>query len=698
MFKKHITKLALISVAFLFLELVFIRLIGTEIRIFAYVANIILLAVFMGSSVGMFMTRKIPLVISLIGITLLALLLAFDIFSSITGLIAPLHESVIWHVPGITTSLGVVWGFIQVAVLLLLVIAIFAPIGQYVGGCFHKQKYPVILYSLNIFFSVVGLWLFYLFSSLNVSPYAGTIVGAVFLCMLIFPRYRLLSVSCLVLITAAYLLSMTKGYVEWSPYQKLGLAEETYSSLMPKQKTILVNNVGFMSLPDLSEKNIRYYEELLTEVNDPELSDLKFKNIYDTPYLIKPGAKNVLILGAGGGNDVAAALRASVDRVDAVEIDPVVISLGKKHHPEKPYSDPRVNIIIDDGRSFLKKSARQYDVIVMGFLDSHTTNSTITNVQLDNYMYTAESFRETEKILAPDGIIYVSFGVYHPWVGERLYQAIAGTYKQPVVYSVDEPFFGGGTIFIGARDSGLLNKKINDVEGLAEFIAPRLNYYSNTLNSLTDDWPYLYLQSRNIPKTHIVTGIILVVIFISLTRGTSSGAGFLWPPFLLGAGFMLLEFMNITRTSLIFGNTWVTNLYAITGVLVMSLAANLLYIRHSGMWKYMYACLFISLITITFVPLSSFNVYTQGWKTLITTLFLSSPLFFSSYLFVWILSRSKNKRMVLASNFAGSFAGGMTSFLSYISGISLLLFIAMGIYIASFILLQRRTPNLLYNK
>lgn len=698
MFKKHITKLALISVTFLFLELVFIRLIGTEIRIFAYVANIILLAVFMGSSVGMFMTRRLPLVISLIGITLLALLLTFDCFSSITGLIAPLHGSVIWHAPGITTSLGVVWGFIQVTVLLLLVIAVFAPIGQYVGGCFHQQKNPVILYSINIFFSVVGLWLFYLFSTLRVSPYAGIIVGAVFLCVLMFPRYRVLSVSCVVLIVAAFLFSTTKNYVVWSPYQKLGLVEETYSNLMPKQKTILVNNVGFMSLPDLSEKNARYYEELLAEANAPELSDLKFKNIYDTPYLIKPGAKNVLILGAGGGNDVAAALRASVGRVDAVEIDPVVISLGKKHHPEKPYSDPSVNIIIDDGRSFLKKSAQQYDVIVMGFLDSHTTNSTMTNIQLDNYMYTAESFRETAKLLAPDGIIYVSFGVYHPWVGERLYQAIAGTYKQPVVYSIDEPFFGGGTIFIGARDSGLLNEKIHNVEGLAEFIAARRNYYGDSLNLLTDDWPYLYLQSKKVPVTHIVTGIILLVIFVLLIRSTSSGAAFSWPPFLLGAGFMLLEFMNITRTSLIFGNTWVTNLYAITGVLVVCLAANLLYIRHSGLWIYMYPCLFISLIMISVVPLSGFNVYAQGWKTVIATLFLSSPLFFSSYLFVWFLSRSKDKRATLASNFTGSFAGGMISFLSYTSGINSLLFIGISIYVIAFILFRLSATNILHNK
>lgn len=70
----------------------------------------------------------------------------------------------------------------------------------------------------------------------------------------------------------------------------------------------------------------------------------------------------MLIVGAGTGNDVAGALRMGAKRVDAVEIDPMLVDLGRKSHPEKPYTNPRVSVHIDDARSFLKKTGKKYDL------------------------------------------------------------------------------------------------------------------------------------------------------------------------------------------------------------------------------------------------------------------------------------------------------------------------------------------------
>jgi spermidine synthase len=52
--------------------------------------------------------------------------------------------------------------------------------------------------------------------------------------------------------------------------------------------------------------------------------------------------QEVLIIGAGSGNDIDHALRYGVGRIDAVEIDPVIQSIGMRSNPEQPYSDPRV--------------------------------------------------------------------------------------------------------------------------------------------------------------------------------------------------------------------------------------------------------------------------------------------------------------------------------------------------------------------
>ena len=68
--------------------------------------------------------------------------------------------------------------------------------------------------------------------------------------------------------------------------------------------------------------------------------------------------ENVLVIGAGNGNDVAVALRRGDRHVDAVEIDPQILQLGIARHPLRPYQDPRVSTYVDDGRSFLQKSDR----------------------------------------------------------------------------------------------------------------------------------------------------------------------------------------------------------------------------------------------------------------------------------------------------------------------------------------------------
>ena len=66
--------------------------------------------------------------------------------------------------------------------------------------------------------------------------------------------------------------------------------------------------------------------------------------------------ERVLVIGAGTGADVAIALAEGVGQVDAVEIDPELYELGRRVNPERPYEDPRVRVIIDDGRAFLERS------------------------------------------------------------------------------------------------------------------------------------------------------------------------------------------------------------------------------------------------------------------------------------------------------------------------------------------------------
>src|SRR5262249_3429140 len=126
-------------------------------------------------------------------------------------------------------------------------------------------------------------------------------------------------------------------------------------------------------------------------------------------------------VGAGSGNDVAAALRMGAERVDAVEIDPAIVALGKMYHPEKPYKNERVRVVIDDARTFLRNTPDRYDMVVYGLLDSHSLLSHGSNVRLDSFVYTVEALREARARLKPGGTLSLSFAIIAPELGRKIY-------------------------------------------------------------------------------------------------------------------------------------------------------------------------------------------------------------------------------------------------------------------------------------
>ena len=89
---------------------------------------------------------------------------------------------------------------------------------------------------------------------------------------------------------------------------------------------------------------------------------------YALPYSLKPAPHSVLILGAGTGQDVLEAVKHGARDIDAVEIDPEIIKLGRTYNPA--YSRPEVRIHCGDARNFVERASKKYDLIVFSFLDS----------------------------------------------------------------------------------------------------------------------------------------------------------------------------------------------------------------------------------------------------------------------------------------------------------------------------------------
>src|SRR5262249_44089719 len=147
---------------------------------------------------------------------------------------------------------------------------------------------------------------------------------------------------------------------EWSPYQKLSWAATTYKSETVAYQ-LTTNDSWYQYVIDLSERFVRSHQDLLEGVPSAW-------NSYNMPYHFYANPPSVLVLGAGMGNDVAAALRNGAQRVTAVEIDPMILKLGKELHFERPYADPRVIIVNDDARSFMQKAKDRFHLITFSLL------------------------------------------------------------------------------------------------------------------------------------------------------------------------------------------------------------------------------------------------------------------------------------------------------------------------------------------
>ena len=136
----------------------------------------------------------------------------------------------------------------------------------------------------------------------------------------------------------------------YSPYQLIERSVSPATGLMK----VLAGGTFYQEVFDFSLQNKNRDNESLVRI----------LNFYDLPYHVTENLDRVAIVGSGTGHDVAAALRAGAKEIDAVEIDPVILELGRRYHPERPYSDSRVTAIIDDARTFFRTTKRKYDAIV----------------------------------------------------------------------------------------------------------------------------------------------------------------------------------------------------------------------------------------------------------------------------------------------------------------------------------------------
>jgi spermidine synthase len=690
-----------ISILSLFLELLMIRWIGTEIRIFAYLQNTVLVACFLGLGLGMFTSSK-PIVIkqSLIPLTFLLLLMAIPITRSALGstsdMLSVLGDLVIWFnavtTDFKTTLLFLITGLALSYFTLALIVDIFVPIGRILGRLMNTHANPIWAYSVNIFGSILGTWLFLFLSFAYQPPFTWFLVTGILTAIFILwtnndKEINLALVA--IIIFLAWFASQTPGAISsaWSPYQKLVLRENGGNDI--GDYIIDVNNVAYQGMINLNVDNV----SANPSTYPPELAGL---SQYDIPYLLYPNPTSALLVGAGSGNDAAGALRNHVKDITAVEIDPAIIAYGKKFHPERPYASPNVQIINDDARSFFATTNEKYDVISFGLLDSHTTTA-MTNARLDHYVYTKESITQAKSRLADGGIMVLTFEARKPYIADRIELVLEEVFHQPpLVFIIPGSSYGWGGMMFVTGDMETVQKQLDQNQRLSNYIKLQQETYPihlpRTTKVVIDDWPYIYLESAKIPTLYYLLIGLMAFVFMRSSRKWQAKINItfvnrtFWHFFFLGSAFLLLEVQNISKASVVLGNTWQVNAVIISSILGMALLANWIAYKFPGLpLSTVYFLLVGTALGLYFIDLARFGFLPYATKAVIVSSLISLPMLFSGIVFVRSFAVAPDKSNALGANLLGALVGALLQSITFIVGIKALLLIVAGFYLLSLI-------------
>ena len=736
--------LFLVSFLILFLELAAIRWFPAHVLYLTFFTNMVLLAAFLGMSVGCLAAgqrrdylRWTPLLLVVAMSAAVAVEISSGSFVKFVDVGNQTRPEQIYFgteyqsqdLSRYAIPVEVLCGFF----FLVLALAFVGP-GQELGRALKRWPNRLQAYSINIAGSIAGILVFAACSWLQVRALWWFMVVAIALNYFYFYASEqrvenrkiggqvLTSLPLLLVVCLAFFVPTHKDYPGqdkaqqfWSPYYRIDFKEQDLSLSV----------------------NLIYHQQMVSR-NETFPA-------YALPHLLnrdagRPAFENVMIIGAGSGNDVSRALQWGAKHVDAVEIDPAIYRLGQMHHPDNPYADPRVEIHLDDGRNFLRSTDRKYDLIVYALVDSLVLHSGYSNIRLESFLFTRQAFEDVRRHLKPNGTFVIYNYFRQGWLAARLNQGLdevfgAGnsivlTLPYREVIEPETATFGDFTVFFAGdtaqlRDAFAQNSKYwlrtdaapqptsangfkqqttGEVQvipasqtakpawepfGLANVQPP-----AGGIRTATDDWPFLYLRKPMIPTLSwrgmlIMGGLGLLLIWLFARANTSNTATSVYNAlnlqlFFLGAGFMLIETKAVVTMALLFGGTWIVNSVVFTAILVMILLANLWTFRSepTNLWPY-YAGLVITLILNVIVPLDAFLGMSRSIQVVGSCLLVFTPIFFAGVIFAGSFRRSANADSAFGMNVAGAMLGGLAEYSSMAVGFKYVVLVALLFYALS---------------
>jgi len=549
----------------------------------------------------------------------------------------------------------------SLSVVFFLTVAVMAGLGQGVARIFVRFR-PLRAYRLDILGSLAGITVFSGLSFLDWPPAAWGSIAACGIVVMLAPKIRWWQLAAAGGVAALLIGESFVPFQTWSPYNKLSVHKAGGPT---PAVNVSANNIPYQAARSLAELH-------------------KQKPFYFFPYrhVARADLKNVLIIGAGTGNDVEVALSEGARHIDAVEIDPLLLHIGSQAHPNHPYDNPRVTMHVADGRAYLQDTHKRYNLILFALPDSLVALAGQSAIRLESYLLTEQSIAQAKAHLAPGGT-FAMYNYYAPFLLNRYATTVTDVFGRTPCAEVGPP--------LGGRRLATLTVHPGEaVPNCATF------WHGQRIAPATDDRPFPYLHGASIPSSYrwMLLAIILAsLLLVRVGGGSLRQMGSYVDLAFMGAAFLLLETKNIVQFALLFGATWFVNSLVFAGVLVaVYLAVETASRIRLPRPPVLYAALIAALALAWLVPQESLVGLPVVTRFLAGSTLAFAPLFLANLIFAQRFSGVETSGTAFAANLLGAMIGGTLEYVALITGYRFLLILIGVLYGVAFAIGLRRRP------
>ncbi len=254
-------------------------------------------------------------------------------------------------------------------------------------------------------------------------------------------------------------------FVQWNSFSRIALKPEPGSGL----KSIVIDADAATGIARFDFEHLGAKEKADLAFHGPGL-----------PYVLRPGAKT-LVIGPGGGWDISRALASGSKDITGVEINPIIATtIMRTRFPQYSnslYFRPEVNIVVEDGRSFVRRSQARFDVLQATLVDTWASTAAGAFALSENNLYTTQAFVDYLSHLRPKGLLaFTRWGFAPPRESLRVVSL-----AQAALAKLGQPSAAGNVIVVrenlqnlkgwGAQDTILVSRNPfspDDIQRLLE--------------------------------------------------------------------------------------------------------------------------------------------------------------------------------------------------------------------------------------